>query len=148
MFRWEVLYLSQDGACTDLLENLKGELSNATTSKPTRFSLFNTFKFKNPSLKTHLRFSNIHKGLGGGMDNIQELHDGGAVVADGGLAAGVHNELVHAARAQRRANGVHYGAAGVDVGYDLLLALGILRPLLQQEYLRLHGVSENWEVEI
>jgi hypothetical protein len=43
-----VLGLSEDGACTDLSENLsvnslKGGLSNATTSNPPFFSLVNTF---------------------------------------------------------------------------------------------------------
>ncbi len=47
--RWVVLSLSEDGACTDLSENLsvnslKGDLSNATTSNPPFFSLVNTFK--------------------------------------------------------------------------------------------------------
>jgi hypothetical protein len=47
--RGAVLGLSQDGACTDLFENLsvnslKGDLSNATTFKPPLFSLVNTFK--------------------------------------------------------------------------------------------------------
>ncbi len=46
---WVVLGLSEDGACTELSENLsmnslKGDLSNATTSKPPFFSLVNTFK--------------------------------------------------------------------------------------------------------
>jgi hypothetical protein len=46
--RGAVLGLSQDGACTDLFENLsvnslKGDLSNATTFKPPLFSLVNTF---------------------------------------------------------------------------------------------------------
>ncbi len=44
----EQLYGSQDGACTDLFENLcvnsfKGDLSNATTVKPSLFSLLNAF---------------------------------------------------------------------------------------------------------
>ncbi len=47
--RRAVLGLSQDGACTDLFENLsvnslKGDLSDATTFKPPLFSLVNTFK--------------------------------------------------------------------------------------------------------
>ncbi len=42
-----ILGFSQDGACTDLLENLsmnglKGVLSNASTSNPPLFSLVNT----------------------------------------------------------------------------------------------------------
>ena len=44
-----VLGFSQDGACTDLLENLsvnslKRDLSNALTFNPPLFSLVNTFK--------------------------------------------------------------------------------------------------------
>jgi hypothetical protein len=47
-FRWVVLCLSQDGACTDFFENfrensLKGYLSNDITVDPPLFSLFNTF---------------------------------------------------------------------------------------------------------
>ncbi len=48
--RGAVLGLSQDGACTDLFENLnvnslKGYLSNTTTFKPPLFSLVNAFKW-------------------------------------------------------------------------------------------------------
>jgi hypothetical protein len=47
--RQVVLGLLQDGACTDLFENLsvnslKGDLSNPTTFNPPLFSLVNTFK--------------------------------------------------------------------------------------------------------
>ncbi len=47
-FRWVVLCLSQDGACTDSFENirensLKGDLSNDITLNPPLFSLVNTF---------------------------------------------------------------------------------------------------------
>ncbi len=47
--RWVVLYLQQDGACTDFFENrsensLQGDLSNATTFNPPLFSLVDTFK--------------------------------------------------------------------------------------------------------
>ncbi len=49
--RWTVLGLSQDGACTDLFENLsenslKGDLSNDTNFNPPLFSLGNTFNSK------------------------------------------------------------------------------------------------------
>ncbi len=45
---WVVLGRPQDGACSDLFENLseislKGDISNATTFKPPVFSLVNTF---------------------------------------------------------------------------------------------------------
>ncbi len=57
--RWAVLGLSQDGACTDLFENLrvnslKGDLSNATTFNPPLFSLVNTF---NNCVKTKTNIS-------------------------------------------------------------------------------------------
>ncbi len=47
--RWAVLRLSQNGACTDLFENLrvnslKGDLLNAITFKPPLSSLVNNFK--------------------------------------------------------------------------------------------------------
>jgi hypothetical protein len=47
--RGAVLFLSQDGACTNLCENfreisLKRDLSNDTTVNPPLFSLVNTFK--------------------------------------------------------------------------------------------------------
>ncbi len=49
--RWVVLGLSEDGACTDLFENLsvnslKRGLSNGTTFNPPHFSLVNTFKMR------------------------------------------------------------------------------------------------------
>jgi hypothetical protein len=49
--RWVVLGLPQDGACTDLFQNLseinlKGDLSNATTFNPPLFSFVNTFKMR------------------------------------------------------------------------------------------------------
>jgi hypothetical protein len=49
MVRGAVLGLSQDGASTNLFENLsenhlKGDLSNAATFNPPLFSLVNTFK--------------------------------------------------------------------------------------------------------
>jgi hypothetical protein len=55
-----VLGLSQDGACTDLLENLsvnslKRDLSNALTFNPPLFSLVNTFKGRSVAI-----FSEAH----------------------------------------------------------------------------------------
>ena len=72
MVRWVVLGLLQDGACTDLVENLsvnslKGDLSNATTCNPPLFSLVNTFCaakaiFYCPSMNSHRpRSQNISK---------------------------------------------------------------------------------------
>ncbi len=73
MVRWVVLGLSEDGACTDLFENLivnslKGGLSNATTFNPPLFSLVNTFKKKQTCLTieeiSNLRTSHcVHQAL-------------------------------------------------------------------------------------
>ncbi len=54
--RGAVLCLSQDGACTNLLENLgennlKGDLSNDTTDNPSLFSLVNTFNLERVVVK-------------------------------------------------------------------------------------------------
>jgi hypothetical protein len=51
-----VLGFSQDGACTDLLENLsvnslKRDLSNALTFNPPLFSLVNTFNYRESGLE-------------------------------------------------------------------------------------------------
>lgn len=47
-----------------------------------------------------------------------DLHDGGSVVGDDGLALVVHDELVHAARAQRRAH-LRHTASGTLVNLNL-----------------------------
>jgi hypothetical protein len=65
-FRLVVLGLSQDGASTDLFENLsvnslKGDLSNAITFKPPLFSVVNTFKL-NSSVPLTLALLNLLKG--------------------------------------------------------------------------------------
>ena len=57
----------------------------------------------------------IHERFGGGVFDLEQLHDGGAVVADGDGAA-VGDELVHAAGAEGGAHGVRDGLACVDVG--------------------------------
>lgn len=57
------------------------------------------------------------------MDDVKELHDGGAVVGDGDGPLIVVDELVHAARAKGGANDVGDGGAGIDVAHKLWLAL-------------------------
>jgi hypothetical protein len=46
-----------------------------------------------------LRLCNVHQGFGRRVHDVEELHDGGAVVGDGGGAAVVVHELVQSARA-------------------------------------------------
>ena len=55
-----------------------------------------------------------------------------------GSYPGVDDELVHAPGAEGGPHGVHDGLAGVDVGDDLLLPSGALRPILEQQDLWLH----------
>ncbi len=65
--RGAVLYLSQDGACTNLFENfsennLKGALSNDTTDNPPLFSLVNTFKDISDDIPPGLSLSSVIQG--------------------------------------------------------------------------------------
>lgn len=74
------------------------------------------------------------------MDDVEELHDGGAVVGDGDGALVVVDQLVHAAGAEGGADDVSHHRAGVDVAHQLPLPLRRVRAFLQQDDLRLqHG---------
>ena len=53
------------------------------------------------------------------MNDVEQLHDGGAVVGDGRAALVVDHQLVHAARAEGGSDGVDDDLAGIDVGDDL-----------------------------
>ena len=65
-----------------------------------------------------LGLGDVHENLGGGVHDVEKLHDGGAIVSDGDLSL-VVNELIHAAGAQRGAHDVGDGEACRDVGADL-----------------------------
>jgi len=56
------------------------------------------------------------------VGNLQQLHDGRPVVADGHLSP-VEDELVHTAGSQGRPDGVGHRLAGIDVADELGLAL-------------------------
>ncbi|KAI4382192.1 hypothetical protein MLD38_008187 [Melastoma candidum] len=66
------------------------------------------------------------------MDDVEELHDGGAVVGDGDGALVVVDELVHAAGAEGGADDVGDGGAGVDVADELRLPLGSISAFLEE----------------
>lgn len=51
------------------------------------------------------------------MDDVEKLHDGGAVVRDGDVALVVVNELVHSPGSQGRTYHVGHRRAGVDVAH-------------------------------
>ncbi|RRT37172.1 hypothetical protein B296_00046945 [Ensete ventricosum] len=57
------------------------------------------------------------------MNDVEQLHDSGAVIGDGGVALIVVDELVHSSGAQRRANRVGHGCASIDVAHHLRLPL-------------------------
>lgn len=70
------------------------------------------------------------------MHDVEQLHDGGSVIGNGGAFVVVH-ELVHAPRAERGAHHIDDGNAGVDVADELRFALGDIGALFQQNNLRL-----------
>ena len=57
------------------------------------------------------------------MDHVDLLDDRGAVVRDGHLVRAVHDQLVHASRTERGANGISNSLARIDVADQLALAL-------------------------
>ena len=71
------------------------------------------------------------------MDDVEEAHDGGTVVGDGGAALVVVDELVHAAWPQRGAHRGRHRRARGDVAHHLRAPLRRVRPRLEQDDLRL-----------
>jgi hypothetical protein len=86
-----------------------------------------------------LRLGDVDEDLGGGVDDVEKAHDGGAVVGDGAAALVVMDELIHAAGPQRGAHGVRHRRARVDVAHRMCLPLRRVCALLQQDDLRLLG---------
>jgi len=84
-----------------------------------------------------LRLSDVDKDFGGRVDDVKELHDGGAIVGDGDISLVIVDQLVHAARAEGGADDVGDGGAGIDVAHQLRLPLRSVRAFLQQNDLRL-----------
>ena len=70
----------------------------------------------------YLAHANVHERLGGRVGDLQQLHDGRPVVADGHLPP-VEDELVHPPGAEGRPDGVGQRLARVDVADQLGLAL-------------------------
>lgn len=71
---------------------------------------------------SYLAHADVHERLGGGVGDLQKLHDGRPVVADGHLPP-VEDELVHTAGSQGRPDGVGHRLASIDVADELGLAL-------------------------
>ena len=83
---------------------------------------FNSKMRARPTRLSHLAHANVHERLGGRVGDLQKLHDGRPVVADGHLPP-VEDELVHPPRSQGRPDGVGHRLARVDVADQLGLAL-------------------------
>lgn len=79
------------------------------------------------------------------MHDVEDAHDGGAVVGDGGALV-VVDELVHPAGAQRGPHRVRHRRARADVAHHLRAALRRVRPLLEQDDLRLHHRRHGWRL--
>lgn len=98
-----------------------------------------------------LGLGNVDEDLGGGVDDVKEFHDGGAVVGNGDSALVVVDQLVHTPGPQRGPHHIGHRRASVDVAHQLRFSLRRIRPLLQQYDLRLllfsqkHNVSESLE---
>lgn len=78
------------------------------------------------------------------MHDVEEAHDGCAVVGDGDSALVVVDELVHPPGPQRGPHGVAHRRARVDVAHHLRAPLRRVRALLEQDDLRLlRNTSES-----
>lgn len=71
-----------------------------------------------------LRAGNVGQDTGGGVYNVKQAHNGRAIVGDGLLAIGINEQQVAAIGTECALNGVLDSQTGVDVRYDLTLALG------------------------
>lgn len=71
-----------------------------------------------------LRLGELDEHLGGGLEDLHLVEDGGAVVGDDDLAVGSGDHLVHALGSQAGPDGIGHGSSGEDVGLaDVFLAL-------------------------
>ena len=61
-----------------------------------------------------LALGDVYEGLGRGVHDVEQLHDGGAVVGDGGGAPRVNHELVHSPGPEGGAHGVRNGLQGCN----------------------------------
>lgn len=77
------------------------------------------------------------------MHDVEEAHDGGAVVGDGDSALVVVDELVHPPRPQRGPHGVAHRRARVDIAHHLSAPLRRVRALLEQDDLRLLRITNS-----
>lgn len=84
-----------------------------------------------------MRSSNVDEGLGAGVNDIELLQNGSAVIRNGQGALSINNHLVHAPRAKSGSYGLGDRLTGVDVTDHLLFALLIFSAILQKDNGRL-----------
>jgi hypothetical protein len=78
------------------------------------------------------------------VHNVEQLHDGSSIVGDGGCSVLADEELVHAPGTEGGPHGLNHHLAGIDVGNQLLLSLGIFRALFQEDNLRLLKINRTF----
>ena len=81
-----------------------------------------------------LRLGDIDQGASSRVHNLQQVEDGGPVIGDGALAPGVHDQLVHAPRAESGAHSVTDHLTRIDVADQLLSPTQTLSAVFQQNY--------------
>lgn len=84
-----------------------------------------------------LRFGDVHKRLCCRMDDVEKLHDGSTVIGNRDRPLVIVDELVHPPWPEGGPYDIDDSQTGIDVTDQLGLALGGIRPLLQQNNLRL-----------
>jgi hypothetical protein len=84
-----------------------------------------------------LGLGDVDQDLSGGVDDVEELHDGGAVVGDGDVALIVVDEFIHTSRPQRAPHHVCNRRASIYVAHKLRLSLRRVRSFFQKYDLRL-----------
>lgn len=85
-----------------------------------------------------LRLGNIDERHCSGVDDLETLHDGGAVIRDDHFTILV-DQLIHSTRAQRAAHNVGHSSACIHIADELRLALRRVRPLLEENDRGLHA---------
>ncbi len=85
------------------------------------------------------------------MNDVEQPHNGGAVVGDGSSAIHIY-EFVHSSWTERGSNGFGHRHAGINVRNDLTFSLAGVRPLSEQNNLGLerglHGVARTLHYRI
>jgi hypothetical protein len=91
----------------------------------------------------YLSHGDIHESLSSGVHYIQQPHNGGTIVGDGGPLA-VKHQLVHTTRTERGLHGFRDRLACIDIGNNLGLTLGGISTLPEQDNLGLESCHDRY----